>query len=65
MIENRETWKFAVIGSDSRDLPQYLGFVNDREEAEKLRKTLTNPFDTFHLVISLNKPSPTPVSPFP
>jgi hypothetical protein len=32
-----ETWKFAVIGYASNDVPAYLGFANDLEGAEKLR----------------------------
>ena len=32
-----ETWRFAVIGCDSNEVPTYLGFANDLEEAEKLR----------------------------
>lgn len=38
MEKGKETWNFAVIGSDLNNVPKYLGFVNTREQAAKLQK---------------------------
>jgi len=35
-----EGWNFAVVGCDSHDIPKYLGFVQTREEADKLQNNM-------------------------
>jgi len=42
MKGKEEAWNFAVVGCNPNDVPKYLGFFDNYEEAVKFLKNMEN-----------------------